>query len=73
MDCRDVADRVYEYLGCGLSGEEIAELNSHLRGCGSCLELVRFESGVIKLVKRDCGSERAPAELHNRLLRIVRS
>jgi mycothiol system anti-sigma-R factor len=70
MDCRDVIDELYLYLDRELTPEETRHIEEHLNACSPCFELVRFESGVSKLIKRDCGSERAPERLKERLAAI---
>ncbi len=72
-DCNEVTEQLYEYLDRELTMEEVCEVQAHLSRCPSCFELERFESGVIKLVRRECGSERAPESLRERLLTVPRS
>ena len=67
MDCRDAGERLYEYLDRELSVEEACEVSAHLARCPGCWELVRFEGGVIKLVRLECGSESAPQRLRDRV------
>ena len=69
-NCRDVISELYPYLDRELTAGELIEVEEHLRRCPGCLELVRFEAGVLKLVKRDCGSEKAPDHLREKLLAI---
>jgi mycothiol system anti-sigma-R factor len=66
-DCRETVEQLYQYLDRELTPEEAREVQAHLSRCPSCYELERFESGVIKLVRRDCGSEKAPRRLRERL------
>ncbi len=72
-DCNEVTERLYEYLDRELTTDEVCEVQAHLSRCPSCFELERFESGVIRLVRRRCGSERAPEHLRERLLTVPRS
>ena len=72
MDCQELVERLYPYLDRELTPEEVREVGEHLGECPSCLELVRFESGVIKLVRRECVSDRAPAGLRERVHSILR-
>lgn len=70
-DCRETTKQLYEYLDRELTPEEACEIQAHLSRCPGCFELERFESGIIKLVRRDCGSERAPAGLRERVARVM--
>ncbi len=72
-DCQETIRDLYQYLDRELTMEEACEVQAHLSRCPSCYELERFESGVIKLVRRDCSSEKAPAHLRERLLSVPRS
>ncbi len=72
MNCREVANNRYEYLDRELSTDEIRTVKEHLQCCHDCFELVAFESGVIKLVRRDCGSVKAPDHLRERIQQITR-
>lgn len=72
IDCDDTIQNLYQYLDRELTADEASAIEAHLARCPGCFELERFESGVIKLVKRDCGSERAPRRLHDRVRAIAR-
>lgn len=72
-DCQEVAHELYTYLDRELAPGDLVEITQHLSRCSGCFELVRFESGVLRLVKRDCGSEMAPACLREKLVEIPRS
>ncbi len=72
-NCQDVASELHEYLDRELSPEEAERLERHLELCPTCYQLVMFESGVIKLIKRDCGAETAPQSLKNRIRSLLRS
>lgn len=72
-DCNEVARELHAYLDRELVPGEVAQVGEHLRRCPDCFELVRFESGVLKLIKRDCGAERAPDCLREKLVAILNS
>lgn len=72
-DCQEVTHNLYQYLDRELTQEEAREIQVHLNRCDSCFELERFESGVIKLVRRDCGSEKAPDHLRRKLAQVPRA
>lgn len=72
-DCNEVSRELYEYLDRELMPDEVSRIDGHLKRCPSCYDLVQFESGVIKLVRRDCGSEKAPEHLKARIRSITAS
>ena len=72
-NCEEVTKELHEYLDRELSLEEAEQVDRHLQRCPSCYQLVMFESGVIKLVRRDCSTVSAPEHLKSRLRAIVRS
>lgn len=73
MDCNEVNHRLYEYIDRELSPEEVLEVEEHMQHCPQCFKLVRFESGVIKLVRKDCGCEKAPETLLQKIAAALRS
>ena len=73
MDCREVAEELYLYLDRELAPDEVRQVARHLQRCPGCFELTSFESGVMKLIRRDCGAERAPEELKQRLSSLLLS
>ena len=72
-DCQQVTIELHQYLDRELTRDEACEVEAHLARCPSCYELERFESGVTQLVRRDCGADRAPAHLRDRLLSMPRT
>lgn len=72
-DCQDVGQHLYQYLDRELTPEEARDIEAHLDRCDPCFQLERFESGIIKLVRRDCGSEKAPDHLRKKLAQVTRS
>ncbi|ACZ41672.1 anti-sigma factor [Thermobaculum terrenum ATCC BAA-798] len=71
-DCHEVHQRLYLYLDRELLPEEVIEIRQHILNCKECFELVSFESGVIKLIKRDCGCDKAPDHLKARIKSILK-
>jgi mycothiol system anti-sigma-R factor len=68
-DCRDVLAEVYFYLDLECAEERRTLIRTHLDECSPCLREYGIEQEVKALVARCCGSEKAPAELRERLRR----
>lgn len=67
MKCRDVLDRVYEYLDGELDAPEYAKIQQHLIECGPCLRQFDLADALKTLVRRSC-CEAAPDELRLKIL-----
>jgi mycothiol system anti-sigma-R factor len=67
-DCREVLDRVYEYLDGELTGHDIAKIKQHLEECAPCLSEYDLDVVLKALVRRSCGCEQAPEDLRARIL-----
>ncbi|HEY2947791.1 MAG TPA: mycothiol system anti-sigma-R factor [Micromonosporaceae bacterium] len=66
-DCREVLAEVYLYLDLECSDDRRDVIRQHLDECSPCLREYGIEQEVKALVARCCGTERAPAELRQRL------
>ena len=66
-DCREVLDRVYEYLDGELGSPDLAKIRQHLVECGPCLRQFDLDDAVKALVRRSC-SEAAPDQLRLRIM-----
>jgi mycothiol system anti-sigma-R factor len=66
-DCKDVLDRVYEYLDGELDAHDLAVIRQHLDECGPCLRQYDLDEAVKALVRRSC-HEAAPEQLRLRIL-----
>ncbi|SDQ07846.1 mycothiol system anti-sigma-R factor [Quadrisphaera sp. DSM 44207] len=67
-DCREVLDRVYEYVDGELGPHDLDLIRVHLAECAPCLRQYDLEALVKQLVRRSCQEDRAPEALR---LRIV--
>jgi mycothiol system anti-sigma-R factor len=67
MDCGDVLRDVYLYLDDETDPALRNRIRQHLDGCAPCLKQYGLEQDVRALVARCCGSDRAPASLHERI------
>jgi len=65
--CHDVLGEVYLYLDLECSEDRRSLIRAHLDECSPCLREYGIEQEVKALVARCCGSEKAPAELRERL------
>jgi mycothiol system anti-sigma-R factor len=67
IDCNDILNEVYLYLDLECSDERRTAIKTHLDECTPCLAEYGIEQEVKALVARCCGTDRAPAELRERL------
>ena len=67
-DCREVLDRVYEYLDSELGPPDYAKIKQHLEECGPCLRQYDLDEAVKALVRRSCACEPAPDELRRKIM-----
>jgi mycothiol system anti-sigma-R factor len=67
-DCREVLDRVYEYLDGEMSDLDAARIQQHLEECGPCLSEHDLDRMLKALLRRSCSCEQAPEELRARIL-----
>src|SRR5262245_4515967 len=66
-DCGEILNEVYLYLDLECNDERRTAIRTHLDECGPCLAEYGIEQEVKALVARCCGTDRAPAELRERL------
>jgi len=74
VSCREVLDRVFEFLDSECDQHSSSEIAQHLEECGPCLQHFGIEREVKALIQRKCGGDAAPAGLHERVrlrLRMV--
>ncbi|GAB2675454.1 mycothiol system anti-sigma-R factor [Thalassiella azotivora] len=71
-DCREVLDRVYEYLDAEVTQDDLAKIKQHLDECGPCLAEYDIEDHLRALVRRSC-HESAPETLRVRILAQITS
>lgn len=65
-DCREVLDRLYQYIDGEIAAVDCASIELHLRACEDCLHHADFERELKAIIKRKC-SDRAPEEIIDRL------
>jgi mycothiol system anti-sigma-R factor len=67
-DCRDVLERVYEYLDGELTDHDVVAIRQHLVECAPCLSEYDLDIALKALVRRSCGCEQAPEELRAKIM-----
>jgi len=67
-DCREVLDRVFEYLDNEMGELDCAKIKQHLEECGPCLQEYDLDQALKALIRRSCACESAPDELRTRVL-----
>ncbi|MEO1064219.1 MAG: mycothiol system anti-sigma-R factor [Actinomycetota bacterium] len=65
-ECGEVLQRVHDFLDGELTAERLAEIQSHLGGCGHCLEAFDFEAELKLAIRATC-REQVPAGLKERI------
>jgi mycothiol system anti-sigma-R factor len=68
VDCREVLDRVYEYLDGEMGAGDIDRIRQHLDECGPCLKQYDLDVALKALLRRSCACEQAPEELRARIM-----
>ena len=68
IDCRDVAERLYEYLDGELDAQRADEVKHHLEDCVRCLKLADFETAYAAFVEARTRTQGAPEQLKLRIL-----
>jgi len=72
MNCNEAVEKLWQYLDRELDGEGAAEVERHLQECRECFSRAEFEQRLRALLRRSCGCEHAPAELRDRLHRLLK-
>lgn len=66
--CRDVFERLDDYVDRELTPEEQVVVREHLQACARCAREFAFEAGVIDSLKRTLRRITAPPQLLGRIL-----
>ncbi len=72
MKCQQALQWMARYLDGELNAESSGELEGHLAECRECFSLAEFDRRLRKIVRRSCESEQVPAELRERVARLLR-
>lgn len=68
LDCREAADRLYEYLDGELTPADDAAVRAHLAECAGCFSLFGFESAYLRFLEARTRARHAPPALKRRIL-----
>jgi len=71
IDCREAADRLYEYLDGELTAAAEDEVRAHLAACAPCLGLFDFEDAYLRFLEARARSATAPPALRRRILEEI--
>jgi len=67
ITCDECLDRLYELLDGELDESDAALVREHIEECLTCLEEYGLADAIKERVRRVCGSDRAPADLHQKI------
>lgn len=67
VSCREVLDKVFEFLDSECDERSGTHIAQHLDECGPCLQLFGIEREIKALVHRKCGGDPTPAGLRDRV------
>jgi mycothiol system anti-sigma-R factor len=71
MNCHECVQRLDQLVDRELSDAEMEEAKRHLASCGECSNLYRFQTEMKRVVRVCCWGDRAPADLRERLERLL--
>jgi mycothiol system anti-sigma-R factor len=57
MECREVIERLWEYLDDELAAKEAAAVDGHLAGCPFCRPRCRHDRAFLLLIARSLSAE----------------
>lgn len=69
IDCREAAERLYEYLDRELTVELRAEVERHLNACAGCFRHFEFERAFLRFLEARARGRGAGPELKRRIIR----
>jgi len=67
IDCREAAERLYDFLDRELTPDLEAEIRAHLDECAKCFSLARFEDAYLSFLHARTRAHRAPEHLRRRV------
>jgi anti-sigma factor (TIGR02949 family) len=70
IDCEEALRRLFDYLDAELRGEPHRVMEQHLARCRTCFSRLEFERRL-KAHVRELGTEQVPAELANRIRKVL--
>lgn len=73
LDCREVFERLDDFVDRALSSAEIAQIESHLDDCAPCAKELGFSACMIEEIKHKLRRIRAPDRLRARITEMLSS
>ena len=67
MSCEQAMRQFYAYLDRALSGEQLSELNDHLKACLDCCDKLQFSRQLDDFVKSRLGDDQLPEGIETRI------
>jgi mycothiol system anti-sigma-R factor len=71
LTCEQAVKRFFAYLDRALSGEELADLETHLQACLDCCDKLAFSRELDEFVRRHLPAKPVPAALEARVRRAL--
>lgn len=72
IDCCDAVQRLNLFLDRELTPDDLVEVQGHLDACPHCLTEFRLQAELKRLVRVCVCCDHAPADLHLRVLSLLR-
>jgi mycothiol system anti-sigma-R factor len=69
-DCRDVVEKLYEFLDGELTEERKIKIRHHLDECSPCLEAFEFEAELRAMISTK-SKEKCPGELLSKISQLL--
>lgn len=70
--CKEVVEKLDEYVDRALTAEEIASVEEHLQRCAECACEYRFESNLISEIRAKLRRIDLPPDLMSRISQMIR-
>jgi mycothiol system anti-sigma-R factor len=70
--CRETLQDLERFLDDELTVTVRAQIERHIRDCHPCAERTEFQRHLKLLIATKCGREQVPAELRDKILRLIR-
>jgi len=70
-DCREAAERLYDFLDRELTPDLEAEVRAHLDHCAKCFSLFEFEDAYLAFLRARTRTHRAPEHLRRRIFEQI--
>jgi anti-sigma factor (TIGR02949 family) len=68
LDCRQVVDRLYDFLDGELTATDAEEVRAHMAACAHCFERSDFEAAFLRFLEARGKGKDCPPEVRRRIL-----